>query len=370
MNPLQAHQETGPIAFAERVLTLLDQGAFTATYKYAVLLGIIDVCMERVTRTGVPPDTVTTRQLAEKIVELYWPQTIPYPRGNDTAVLRQNTRGQAEIVSLTQQFRSRIAHDPFAPLHRARIAAPDAFERLIRNVEWKLIEMPLPRLQTIGLGEDRFLYEISWDQDVSLADVRQYQEGGPDDDFDNSIKLKANIAEYLIQLNGVLRPFIHRQWAAMVARVNRMEEDRLERFLFGTERVDLGPVRHALLDLQQGKCFYCNTRVRQHAHVDHFIPWSRYPDDALDNLVVADQRCNSAKRDFLASARHVAKWRERTSHSILDEIAAVSSWFRHADATLGVVRAVYLRLPAHVRLWDGGKEFVENVPGELRKALG
>ena len=30
------------IAFAEKVLALLDQGAFTSTYKFAVLLAIMD----------------------------------------------------------------------------------------------------------------------------------------------------------------------------------------------------------------------------------------------------------------------------------------------------------------------------------------
>jgi len=67
------------IRFAEKVLALLDQGSFTATYKYAVLLGIMDLCMEQVSRTGQPPTSVTTRQLAEKMIELYWPHTLRYP---------------------------------------------------------------------------------------------------------------------------------------------------------------------------------------------------------------------------------------------------------------------------------------------------
>jgi 5-methylcytosine-specific restriction endonuclease McrA len=45
--------------------------------------------------------------------------------------------------------------------------------------------------------------------------------------------------------------------------------------------------------------------------VDHFIPWARYPDDAVENLVAADGRCNSAKRDFLASGGHLGWWMER-----------------------------------------------------------
>ena len=48
------------IAFAEKVLALLRQGAFTATYKYAVLIGLIDLSLEGYTGAGMPPESVTT----------------------------------------------------------------------------------------------------------------------------------------------------------------------------------------------------------------------------------------------------------------------------------------------------------------------
>ena len=54
--------------FAEQVLTLLDEGAFSATYKYAVMLALIDLCLEGTGRTGTAPDMVNTRQLADKIL--------------------------------------------------------------------------------------------------------------------------------------------------------------------------------------------------------------------------------------------------------------------------------------------------------------
>jgi len=46
-----------PLALAERILELLDQGRFTATYKYAVLL---DLCLENAARDGAAPDLLTT----------------------------------------------------------------------------------------------------------------------------------------------------------------------------------------------------------------------------------------------------------------------------------------------------------------------
>ncbi|TMA49195.1 MAG: hypothetical protein E6J81_03800 [Deltaproteobacteria bacterium] len=66
-----AHRPPPPLALAERILELLDQGRFTATYKYAVLLALLDLCLENAASDGAAPDLLTTRQLAVKIVELY-----------------------------------------------------------------------------------------------------------------------------------------------------------------------------------------------------------------------------------------------------------------------------------------------------------
>jgi 5-methylcytosine-specific restriction endonuclease McrA len=67
----------------------------------------------------------------------------------------------------------------------------------------------------------------------------------------------------------------------------------LREFLFGAERNALGAVRPVLMDLQDGKCFYCKQSMRSEAgHVDHFIPWSKYPIDLGHNFVLADSKCN------------------------------------------------------------------------------
>jgi 5-methylcytosine-specific restriction endonuclease McrA len=368
VNLAVARTETGAIAFAERLMGLLDQGAFTATYKYAVMLGLLDLCLEHASAKGVPPDSFTTRQLAEKVIALYWPHTVPYPGLKEARVLRQNAGGQAEILSAIVRFRDSLKDDPLAPMSRARGAAPERFERLVRTVEWKLIEMPLPRLQTAGAGAGGFVYAIGWDHGVKAADVRRYQRGEAGG-FDNQIRLFPGVAEWLVQLHGVLRPLLHRHWAAMVARLNALEESRLERFLFGSERADLARARRVLLALQDGKCFYCRGSARSAADVDHFLPWSRYPSDAWENLVVADRGCNNAKRDFLASARHVAPWRARMEDQGFSEAGESISWERRAEATLGVARAIYLRLPEGMGLWDGGERFVAAEPTGLGTAL-
>lgn len=360
------------LRLAERLIQLLDEGSFTATYKYAVLVGLMDLSMELTSASGSPPTTITTRQLAEKVIELYWAHCAPY---GERGVLRQNRQGsQAEIVGRILRFRERLDTDPAAslPLATARATAKaGAWEQLVQFVEWKLVEMPLPKLQVIGGEEDRFLYEYNFPRHLENSKPLQRYWEGKRGAFDNRLLLKPGVGAALVALNGVLRPLVHRQWAMMVARVNGLEESLLERFLFGADRVSLEPVRGKLRDLQDGRCFYCGERLARAHHVDHFIPWSRHPDDGIHNLVVADERCNLKKRDYLASAEHVERWRARSSRHAADLaiIAEDKRWEARAERTVGVARAIYGMLPDDARLWHRGDDFVKLERPRIVKAL-
>jgi 5-methylcytosine-specific restriction endonuclease McrA len=363
------------IGFAEKVLELLDEGRYTATYKYALLLALIDLCLEGTQASGAPPEMVTTRQLADKIVGIYWPHTVPFASRAQACILRQNTGGQAEIVSAILRFRSRHAADASVPRWHARRAAPAAYERLVRTVEWKLIEMPLPRLQMMGQSLDPFIYVIHWDARVQRREIESYL-GGDDVAFDNRVLLKPHVGDYLLQLNGLLRPMIQRRWAAMVAQLNRLEDSQLEAFLFGADRIQTARIRAGLWEIQGCRCFYCDGRLGDatRAQVDHFVPWSRYPDDGLDNLVVADVACNGFKSSSLAAADHVARWVPRfmdgsPEHRQLGELAQQTGWERTPDKTVSVARGIYLRLPADARLWLRRREFVDPDCAKLAAAL-
>src|SRR5688500_11927519 len=96
------------IAFAEKVLALLRQGAFSSTYKYAVLIGLIDLNLEGFTSAGTPPTSVTSYQLAEVVTRLYWPQVAPFEAAAGV-VLRQNAGRQAEIVATIANARTQLA---------------------------------------------------------------------------------------------------------------------------------------------------------------------------------------------------------------------------------------------------------------------
>lgn len=367
-----ADLQTGAIDLAEKVLTLLDQGRFTATYKYAVLLGLMDLCLEGTSRAGVPPSMVTTRQLAEKVVELYWPQTMPFGTDERGHILRQNqgaAGSQAAIVSAVARFRGRSGA---AALSRVKVERQRDFARLIDTVEWKLIQMPLPRLQTVGGRPHRFLYDIAWTDDITNARVKAYQ-GGDSGDFDNRILLMPGVGDALVRLNGLLRPLIHRQWTAQVARLNSLPDSRLEAFLFGGGRKATEAVRPHLQELQSGRCFYCRRPLLHRAQVDHFIPWSRYPDNGLANLVVAHDHCNLAKRDFLAATDHVERWLARNGEvhgAAMEHIARDARWELRWAPVLGVAAGVYLGLPADAELWVRTDRFEPVDLPRLRRGFG
>jgi diadenosine tetraphosphate (Ap4A) HIT family hydrolase len=368
------HEAAGGVAaFGERILQLLDESRRVATYKYAVLLALTDLCLEQAPAAGGPSGALTTRQVAEKVLDLYWPHTSPFQGKSDwQGVLKQNTGGQAEILSAIRKFRERFAVDPSEPLSRARHQAPEKYEALLRTVEWKLIHMPLPRVQLVGNTESRFLYDIAWDTSVKRRDME-------DPGFDGQIHLRPGVAAHLTQLSGLIRPLIQRGWAAMVAALNpaATDEARLQEFLFGVPRISLDPVRADLRELQDNRCFYCDEGISGQADVDHFVPWARYPDNGIENLVVAHQRCNGDKRDFLAAGEHVQRWSQRFAvsdariASQLEEIARRATWDQHPDRTMNVARALYLALPGDVKLWLRKREFV-SVEAErvlLRSAL-
>ena len=86
---------TSTLAVAERTIALLDEGSFTATYKYAVLIGLLDLSLERGAEIGGASLTVTTRQLAEKVLGSYWPQVRPMPF-HQGITPRQNPQGSRD----------------------------------------------------------------------------------------------------------------------------------------------------------------------------------------------------------------------------------------------------------------------------------
>lgn len=352
----------GAIAFAEQCLSLLDEASYNTTYKFAVLLALMDLVVEKANNDGTLASMITTKQLATKVIENYWHHVRAYP------VLKaqplQGKSGQAEIISSIDKFRDATN---FGSLFYVRQNFSEKYRVLVNKVEKKLIEMPLPRLQYFGKQEHRFIYDISWSMTnlVDLKQVTAYQRNQVSN-FDNRIHILPNVADYLVNLNGLLRPMIHRAWAMQVAKMNQLEESKLQYFLFGHERSAIHRFADPLRDLQNNRCFYCENTFKGQAklkpEVDHFIPWSRYPNDGLANFVLAHSDCNNSKSDHFASTDHLDKWRCRNRDaSQLEQLSYIANqhkWELLEQNSVNVANVLYGRLQAGTELWQGKGIFV------------
>jgi hypothetical protein len=354
--------------FCQRVLSLFDEGRFTATYKYAVLIGLLDVLAERVDQQGRAPDIVHTRDLAKAVLELYWPHTRRFPCA--AKVLVQNRGGQAEIVTAIAKFRGTTVGDATAPLSVARSKAADGYRQLVRRIEFKLIEMPLGKLQVIGNQHRPFIYDLGWDRDdpPRWGEVKS-------DDFGGVLLLRPGAGQHLLRAGGLVRPLVQREWALTVSACNdELLGDDLDEFLFGTDRVSLQPVTRDLRELAADRCFYCDGKVGSApAQIDHFVAWTRHIDNGLANLVFAHARCNNAKRAHLAAESHVEHWVRRlldpACASGLVDIANQHHWDHDPTSSVAAARGIYLALYDGYPLWQERGVFTPASHDRLASAL-
>ncbi len=141
------------VAFLRRLQRILDEGSFTATYKYALLHAIADLCVTVGDDTGAPL-VLSSRAIAERFVELYWRQVALFPSGEDTGVLAQDTRGEAAIVREVREARASYGES----VERLKTRGAQ-WEALVRRVDATIRRYPLQLLQTVGQEQVEFLYE-------------------------------------------------------------------------------------------------------------------------------------------------------------------------------------------------------------------
>lgn len=275
------------LAFLELIQRLFEEGEFVATYKFALLVAITDLAVEFGSDSGDALE-LPYPLIADRFLELYWQQALPYTRDARTGFLSQNRGRQAEVVGLIQDIQRRHQTLPRA---RASIEWAPAVRRTVALLK----RMPLWRLQTLRRQEVAFLY-------VMAPDV--------------GIRLLPGVMFSLRRFQGLIQQFAIGAWVAHIRANPRNgdligEASDLERFLFGTSRSNLAKASEVLRQIQGGACFYCERPILEGGEVDHFIPWSRYPRDLAHNFVLAHSRCNGDKRDLLAAIPHLERWRMR-----------------------------------------------------------
>jgi 5-methylcytosine-specific restriction endonuclease McrA len=360
--------DEGVLRFAERVLSLIGTGRKSATYKLATLLALIDVVAESSDPVSGAPTVVSGTEVARRVLTLYWPQSAVYGEGPGRSPVPLRQSPQNDIPAKLHTWRRTHGLSSGASLAAAGAVDPIGWARLERELTTVVLRMPIPKLQRFGdsqsATEDRFIYDFGWRDEEPVSTVQR-------PDFDDRLHLRDGVGEYLVRLSPLLRPAIQTKWSELVARQNTglLDAHQLSEFLFGATRVDLTPVRAALASLQGGACFFCGEMMHSAPQVDHFVPWSRHPDNTLDNLVAAHPKCNGAKSASIAGHDHLRAWIDRLTDPGLDDVAASVGWPRRQKRTVGTVAATYRWLPEGTRLWVRGGEFEVVKPQLVRSLL-
>jgi 5-methylcytosine-specific restriction endonuclease McrA len=348
------HPDVGDAAgdlITERLLRVIDEGRRTATYKLALLLALLECAALDPAATEVP-----TRTIASRVLSIYYPQTRAFvATGGIAQELRQISMKSSPVLRAALRLR---LHGDGAGCRTADECArvlPEYHDDAVRAVEDTFVRYPIPLLQVVGAQVIPFLYEQRWTEGTSVEHLRRTG--------DDHIRLLPGIADRLVVLGPLLRPLIELHWTRDVARWSRVatQDEDLRRHLFGTERTAFPRrLRSGLAEIQNGACLYCGAPLAPASHVDHFLAWSRWPNDALENLVLTDPECNARKSDHLAAGPHLEAWarRSRLAADDLAGLAGECGWESDPHRSRALVGSAYGHLAAGTPLWLHGRVFV------------
>jgi hypothetical protein len=291
--------------------------------------------------------------IAEKFIEYYWGQALPYaPDLDGSGVLKQNTGKQAAVINRLIREQAETG----ASLAALR-TQPKRWRSLVSNVVGQVRKMPLWKLQVMGGRAEEFLFR------------QDHLENG-------CIELLPGVQQSFRAFHGLITNLVRGGWLGQVRRIgwNRPligERGDIAEFLFGSERSSLEDYRSILREHQAARCFYCRGEVRHGGDADHFIPWSRYPVDLGHNFVFSHPACNNSKRDFLAHPDFLAQWRENN----LDHGHSLAEMFDEKGLMHDAERSRYIAWWAYeqgqksnAHVWDG-KRGITSLDGSWRSAM-
>lgn len=325
------------VELLQQLQRIFNEGEFVATYKFALLHALADICVEREAAADGTLH-VPLRNIGEKFLELYWHHAEPY-RGSalGDGILRQNTKGQAQIITRLEEARG-----SFPTISQFRRSSK--WGAAVTFATTQISKMPLWKLQTLGGAKGEFLY------------ANELQGDG--------ILLKPGVAGCLRAFYPLVLHLVRGYWISHIRRIPANsylvgDHADLEYFLFGTQRSVLDKARPVLEELQGGCCFYCRKPIKADWQVDHFIPWARYPRDLGHNFVLAHAACNQQKSDTLAAIAHVERWLLRNDEQgdlLAGELG--QTFLCEAQTSRRIARWSYeLDAAASARLWIQARKY-------------
>ena len=279
------------LKFLKHIQQILQSGTFTSTYKFALLMSITRLAIEQGQDTGAAL-RLDYLDIAEKFIDLYWKQSLPFQFNQyEPFTIQQSTGKQAKIIS--EILKAQQQYKTIAAARRDSVF----WLKLRKSVVSTVKQMPVVYLQNINGQTFEFLYHLN--------------------DSKEALQLLPKVMYCLRQFSEIIEELCQKRWIDFV-RLNKQNLlvldglPDLDEFMFAPSRSQLGQVANFLIDLQECQCFYCGKSLKNNKYVvDHFIPWSLYPADTGHNFVLADDKCNSQKSNYLASEQFLNQWLER-----------------------------------------------------------
>ncbi|ATC84119.1 S24 family peptidase [Pseudoalteromonas agarivorans] len=333
-------QQLDFIAYIQRMLV---EGDFSATYKFALLHAIADVCVEQPLLSEQSELVIELPTLADKLITLYWHHAMPFSSEHtgESALLKQNTGAQSKVISVLFECQQNNIRN-FPQLKQSPFYKP-TFNAAMATLK----SGPLWRLQILAKQEECFLY--------------------PHTNSTQFITLNAGIASCFRRFYDLVVYLAKNAWLQKIQSIKHNQaligpQSQLQEFLFGVDRNALTKAKPVLVELQSNTCFYCQKPMKNDVEVDHFIPFARYANDLGHNFVAAHRTCNNNKRDFLAAQQHRERWQNQNlvvnSQIISNELSAY--FHCDADKSLAVSNWAYQVAQANsAKLWIANKDHFE-----------
>jgi hypothetical protein len=216
--------------FGERVLRIIDEGRRVATYKLALLLALVDACAAESSATGTAPESMHSRVIASHVLGLYLPQFSDFIIEGNAIALHQINSRRSRMLSMVTSLQQQAKIYRCQNMDDLRRQCPPDYEQTLDQVERTFARYPIRLLQVVNGVNLPFLYDIDWDERVSLSKL--HDEGG------GEVRFREGAGEALLRLGPLIRPLIETRWTRMVASINRidLEEERLRAHLFGSVR--------------------------------------------------------------------------------------------------------------------------------------
>ena len=334
-------QQLDFIAYIQRMLA---EGDFSATYKFALLHAIADVCVEHPLQQPDSELVITLDELVDKLILLYWHHAVPFAADSngDAALLKQNAGRQSKVISVLYECQQNNIRN----IRQLKLS--QYWPAIYRATLATLKDGPLWRLQILSKQAECFLY--------------------PHSNSSKFIKLNPGIAYSFRRFYDLVVYLAKNSWLQKIQSIKDNQkllgaQSQLHEFLFGADRNALNKARPVLIEIQRGLCFYCHKPLKDQnsADVDHFIPFARYSTDLGHNFVAAHSACNNSKRDYLAAPRHRDNWQEQNlvMHSAVLSSELAAYFYCDAEKSRAVSDWAYGVAQANgAKLWLSKDEFV------------